>query len=139
MKRLIYMLMALMGFGAVSCEEITEEVAGEYGVPHVNFSLKARVVDEAGEPIEGIKVRVDWVEEYTNQDGEISINGSVFTGSQNRVRFEDVDGEENGGEFETLTLDITDKVEQTADGSGSWYDGAFKAELGDVTMKLKKE
>lgn len=139
MKRLIYMLMALVGFGAVSCEEITEEVAGEYGVPHVNFSLKARVVDEAGEPIEGIKVRVDWVEEYTNQDGEISINGSVFTGSQNRVRFEDVDGEENGGEFETLTLDITDKVEQTADGSGSWYDGAFKAELGDVTMKLKKE
>lgn len=139
MKRLIYMLMALVGFGAVSCEEITEEVAGEYGVPHVNFSLKARVVDEAGEPIEGIKVRVDWVEEYTNQDGEISINGSVFTGSQNRVRFEDVDGEENGGEFETLTLDITDKVEQTADGSGSWYDGAFKAELGDVTMKLKEE
>lgn len=139
MKKLIYLLMTLLGFGAVSCEQITEEVAAEYGVPHVNFSLKARVVDEAGEPIEGIKVRVDWVEEYTNQDGEISINDSVYTWSINRVRFEDVDGEENGGEFETLTLDITDKVEKTEDGYGGWYDGAYKAELGDVTLTLKTE
>lgn len=139
MKRVIYMLMALMGFGAVACEEVNSDVAGEYGVPHVTFSLKARVVDEAGEPIEGIKVSANWIEGYTNQDGEININGSVFTGSQYRVTFEDVDGEANGGEFETLTLDITDQVEQTADGSGSWNDGAFKAELGDVTMKLKEE
>lgn len=139
MKRLIYMLMALMGFGAVACEEVNSDVAGEYGVPHVTFSLKARVVDEVGEPIEGIKVSANWIEGYTNQDGEININGSVFTGSQYRVTFEDVDGEENGGEFETLTLDITDQVEQSADGSGSWNDGAFKAELGDVTMKLKEE
>lgn len=139
MKRLIYMLMALMGFGAVACEEVNSDVAGEYGVPHVTFSLKARVVDEVGEPIEGIKVSANWIEGYTNHDGEININGSVFTGSQYRVTFEDVDGEENGGEFETLVLDITDQVEQTADGSGSWNDGAFKAELGDVTMKLKEE
>lgn len=139
MKKLIYLLLALLGFGAVSCGEIGEDVAGEYGCPHVNFSLRARVVDEAGEPIEGIKVCVDWIEEYTDPNGEINVNESVFTGSQNRVRFEDVDGEANGGEFETLTLDITDKVEKTEDGSGSWYDGAFKAELGDVTMTLKEE
>jgi len=139
MKKLIYMLMALLGFGAVSCVEIGEDVAGEYGCPHVNFSLRARVVDEAGEPIAGIMVRVDWIEEYTDEEGEVSVNDSVFTGSQYMVRFEDVDGVENGGEFESLTLDIAEKVEQTADGSGSWYDGAFKAELGDVTMILKKE
>jgi len=139
MKKLIYMLMALLGFGAVSCGEIGEDVAGEYGCPHVNFSLRARVVDEAGEPIAGIMVRVDWIEEYTDEEGEVSVNDSVFTGSQYMVRFEDVDGVENGGEFESLTLDIAEKVEQTADGSGSWYDGAFKAELGDVTMILKKE
>ena len=139
MKKLIYLLLALLGFGAVSCEEIGEDVPVEYGCPHVNFSLKARVVNQIGEPIEGIKVRVDWIEEYTDPNGEINVNVSVFTGSQNMVRFEDVDGEANGGEFETLTLDITDKVEQTEDGSGSWYDGAFKAELGDVTMTLKEE
>lgn len=139
MKKLIYLLLALLGFGAVSCEEIGEDARVEYGCPHVNFSLKARVVNQMGEPIEGIKVRVDWIEEYTDPNGEIDVNVSVFTGSQNMVRFEDVDGEANGGEFETLTLDITDKVEQTEDGSGSWYDGAFKAELGDVTMTLKEE
>lgn len=139
MKKLIYLIMTILGFGAVSCEEIGEDVAAEYGCPHVDFSLKARVVSEAGVPIEGIMVRVDWIEEYTNEEGEVSVNDSVFTGSQYMVRFEDVDGVENGGEFESLTLDIAEKVEQTADGSGSWYDGAFKAELGDVTMMLKKE
>ena len=31
----------------------------EYGCPTVNFSLKARVVDEAGNPIQGIEVRTE--------------------------------------------------------------------------------
>ena len=31
----------------------------EYGTPNVHFSLKARVVDEAGVPIQGIEVRTE--------------------------------------------------------------------------------
>ena len=53
--------------------------------------------------------------------------------------FTDVDGEENGGEFETLELNISDEVEQVAEGSGSWYEGGYKADLGDVVMTLKTE
>ena len=65
--------------------------------------------------------------------------GQVFPGDQYMVTFEDVDGEENGGEFETLVLDITDKVEKVGVGSGSWHDGDYTAELGDVTMILKEK
>lgn len=138
MKKLMYFLMALVGFGFTSCDDGgILPAAPEYGCPHVNFSLKARVVDQSGEPIEGIKVQTGWIDGHTNQDGEIKVNGTVYPGDQYIAIFEDIDGEANGGEFETLRLDITDKVVQTEEGSGSWYDGAFKAELGDVTMVLK--
>lgn len=139
MKKLIYMLMALLGFGAASYGEESEEMPVEYGVPHVNFSLKARVVNESGEPIEGIRVCSDWPEIYSDEAGNINATYQVFPGAQNMAIFEDVDGEANGGEFERLELDIKDKVVQTADGHGGWCDGDFKAELGDVVMTLKSD
>ena len=53
------------------------------------------------------------------------------------MEFVDPDGMENGGDFETLTLDITDKVEQVEEGEGNWYEGGFRAELGEVTLHKK--
>ena len=132
--------MALLGFGMVGCEG-EDRAAPEYGCPHVNFHLKARVVDEAGEPIPGIEVRLnnDWGKLVESDNlGEIDALGSTFPGNQYEIVFKDVDGTENGGEFETLVLDITDKVEQTAEGEGSWYAGDYKAELGDVTLTRKE-
>ena len=70
MKKLIYFLMALLGFGAVGCEEFG---AAEYGCPNVDFRATARVVDEAGEPIEGIRVgiyREQWDGGYRCEDFE---------------------------------------------------------------------
>jgi len=132
--------MALLGFGMVGCEG-EDRAAPEYGCPYVNFNLKARVVDEAGEPIPGIEVRLnnDWGKLAESDNlGEIDALGSTFPGNQYEIVFKDVDGEANGGEFETLVLDITDKVEQTAEGVGSWYAGDYKAELGDVTLTRKE-
>ena len=48
MKKLLYMLLALLGISATGCDFMRVE----YGTPHVHFNLKARVVDEAGKPIE---------------------------------------------------------------------------------------
>lgn len=144
MKRLIYFLMALLGFGAISCDSIDFDAAAEYGCPHVNFSLKARVIDEAGNPIQGIEVRTKGDHRFDNKTGfsdymgNIDAYGSVWPGSQYEVVFEDVDGEANGGQFESLELDITDKVRQTEEGSGSWYEGGYTADIGDVTMKLRE-
>ena len=147
MKKLIYFLMALMGFGAAGCEES----AAEYGCPNVNFRVTARVVDEAGEPIEGIRVGI-YHEEwdggyacgdfenrtgYTDYQGCIDAYGSPFSVPEKLV-FEDVDGEANGGEFETQIIDVVG-VEQTEEGSGHWYGGAYEVHIGDVVMTHKAE
>ena len=61
----------------------------------------------------------------------------MWPGAQYDVVFYDNDGALNGGEFETLELNIRDKVEQIKDGDGNWYNGSYRADLGDVTMILK--
>lgn len=141
MRRLIIFLLGLLGFTAVSCDR--PDNLNAYGTPHVLFSLKARVVDEAGNPIKGIEVDANehyWANDnrFSDDEGNIDTFGSVSPGDQYRVRFIDVDGAENGGEFETLELDITDKVVKVAEGSNGWREGEYKAELGEVTLKLKQ-
>ena len=142
MKRLLYILLGLLGLS--SCEHFFG--AAEYGVPHVNFSLKARVVDEAGNPIQGIEVRTEeggrfeYNTGFSDYEGYIDASGGYFwPGAQNqKMQFIDIDGEANGGEFETLTVKI-DNLIQTEEGDGNWYDGAYTADLGTVTMKLKEQ
>ena len=137
MKKLIYFLLALLG---ISCDVGMVM----YGVPHISFSLKARVVDEAGNPIQGIEVRTKDGDYFTDRTGvsdylgNIDAHGGFWPGTQYDVVFYDIDGPLNGGEFEALEMDISDKVVQTKEGDG-WDRGTFVAELGDVTMTLKSE
>ena len=142
MKRFIYFLLALLGFGAVACDNGSHTVV-EYGCPTMTFSLKARVVDEAGKPIEGIEVQTKdnafYADNFSDAEGNIDLNVSMWPDTNIDLVFTDVDGAENGGEFETLELNIADKVEQVKEGSGSWYEGGYKADLGDVVMTLKEE
>lgn len=144
MKKLLYMLLALLGISATGCMRV------EYGTPHVNFNLKARVVDEAGKPIEGIEARVkgDWGDRYTPFDnrtgvtnylGEIDAHTSNIFNIEHEIIFIDPDGEANGGKFESKTVDISDHIVQTDEGDGNWYNGGYKAEIGDVVMKLEPE
>lgn len=142
MKRLIYILLGLLGL--TSCEQHFIGT-GEYGTPHVSFSLKARVVDEAGTPIQGIEVRTEddrpfeYNTGFSDYQGYIDARGSFWPGTERgKVKFIDIDGEANGGEFETLIVDI-ENATQTAEGSGNWYEGAYTADLGTVTMKLKEQ
>ena len=144
MKRFIYFLLALIGFGAGACDHGSmDDVVAEYGCPHINFSFKARVIDEAGKPIEGIEVQTRngdfYMDNFSDAEGNIDLKVGMWPDTNIDVIFTDVDGELNGGEFETLELNIADKVEQVAEGSGSWYEGGYKAELGDVVMTLKAE
>ena len=140
MKRLIYILLGLLGF--TSCEHFGSV---EYGTPNVHFSLKARVVDEAGVPIQGIEVRTEkgrhfeFNTGFSDYQGYIDARGSFWPGTEHgKVQFIDIDGEANGGEFETLTVDI-ENATQTEEGIGHWYEGAYAADLGTVTMKLKEQ
>lgn len=140
MKRLLYILLGLLGL--TSCDHFG---MAEYGCPNVSFSLKARVVDEAGNPIQGIEVRTEdgdhfeYKTGFSDYQGYIDAYGGFWPGTERgKVQFIDIDGEANGGEFETLTVQI-ENVTQTQEGSGSWYDGAYTADLGTVTMKLKEK
>ncbi|MBR2976083.1 MAG: hypothetical protein IKC57_04505, partial [Alistipes sp.] len=54
MKRFLLYLLSLLGFGLSSCAGGNLDA---YGVPHINFRLSARVIDESGEPIQGIEAR----------------------------------------------------------------------------------
>ena len=141
MKRILNYLLGLLGVGAASCIPVAM-----YGTPHVEFSLSARVIDEAGNPIQGIEVRTKSGQPFDHNTGIAdylgnieAVSGSMWPDEQYEVVFLDVDGEYNGGEFESLELDIRDKVRQTKKGSGDWYQGSYKAELGDVTLTLKAQ
>ena len=151
MKRLIYFLLSLLGFTAQGCDGIDnpfDDPVAMYGCPYANFTLSARVVTEEGEPIKDIILRnsdnnsILNVNVSSDQDGNILIKDSIFPPSlveKMEIVFEDVDGEANGGEFATVEMDISDKVEQVAEGDGDWYFGGYKADLGDVVLTPKQE
>lgn len=143
MKRFIYFLLALIGFGAGACDNDWGDVVPEYGCPRMNFSLKARVIDEEGNPIAGIEVQTRngdfYMDNFSDAEGNIDLTTGMWPNINIDVIFTDVDGEENGGEFETLELNISDKVEKVKEGDGRWYNGEYAADLGDVTMTLKAE
>lgn len=144
MKQLLYLLLAMLGFGfSTSC------VRCEYGTPHVNFRATARVVDKEGKPIEGIRVAIlheswdgeyyredfEWRTGYTDYEGNIDATASPFAVPKQLI-VEDVDGEANGGEFESQIVDVVG-FEQTENGSGNWYDGAYKFDMGEVALEHK--
>lgn len=146
MKRLLNILLTLLG-----CSFQAACMRCEYGTPNITFELKARVVDEQGMPIEGIEVRAlhgqddkhgqpfDNRTGISDYRGEINAGGFMWPGVQYNVRFIDPDGELNGGEFTTLEMEISDKVEQVKEGDGNWNEGSYRADLGDVTMTLAQE
>ena len=134
MKRLIYFLLTLLGFGAVSCERPMLE----YGCPTADYHVSARVVDSEGNSITGIEVGGSYGEVFgvSDADGVVDIN--YRGGSIRKITFTDVDGAENGGEFSKVEFDrdyLNRKVEKVEDGEG-WYEGKFNIELGDVEMTL---
>ena len=113
----------------------------EYGTPHVTFRLTARVVDEAGTPIQGIHVRTSDGEQFeyntgvSDYLGNIEATGAIWPGAQYEVTFVDIDGPLNGGEFEPLTVET--HAYHVKNGEGEWYEGGYAADMGDVVLKKK--
>ena len=140
MKRLLYLLMTLLGFGLHSCKV-------EYGAPYVNYKLSVRVVDEAGKPIPGIEVRKGFDygsyfvqgNDLTDSNGEYIMARFVsYATYPTDLLFEDIDGELNGGEFESKSVNISDKFVLIEDGGG-WYEGRYEAVVGDIVLEKKTE
>ena len=142
--KLIKIILPMLGVAAVDSCEVVGRV--EYGCPYADFRSNGVVTDGEDKPIQGIRVVVS-AENPGNYTGE-PISDTVWTTHSGqyyckyeefayvknvKLEFEDVDGPENGGEFQKVEIEIP--VTQYKDGE-SWYSGGFEANA-DVTM-LKK-
>lgn len=154
-KSFIAMLLGLLGFSA--CKDgIIEDRTGlaEYGQPSADFKFIGRAADAAGKPIPGVRVVVAPQGEDDPYYGGF-LNDTLYTDAQGRVekerlkydwpdtrmmavKFEDVDGEENG-EYGNVVLSEKDlRIEQTQKGSGNWYEGVYTI-TAEATLPEKSE
>jgi putative lipoprotein (rSAM/lipoprotein system) len=108
------------------------------------------VTDEAGTPIQGIKtVLKEMPDNYpnyaygidstmTDAAGKYQIETRVYVGQiSQKLIVEDIDGEANGGEFLSDTIDIS-KIEanKIGQGDGKWNSGKYEIK---ADIKLKKK
>lgn len=135
MRRLIYLLLGALGFTACS-----ESMMCEYGTPTAHFTVKGRVTDADGKPIKGIVVSskdVYGLDAVTGEDGQFATKTIPAVGIHGTLLFTDIDGAENGGEFETQTVDLDTLPEtKVAEGDGHWYVGEYEV-TADVKLKAK--
>ena len=112
-----------------------------YGTPVVGFSVKGKVVDSEGNPIPGIEVSqsdgYDARKVYTLEDGSFDYTAEDIGFEMETVKltFTDLDGEENGGDFQTQEVSIP--VQQTDQGDGAWDNGKFEAENVEIVLTKK--
>lgn len=118
-----------------------QESPAEYGMPHATYKVIGQVSSEDGTPIPGIEVLMtlynqdDFMKGTTDNQGKVEIVLDAWPNeTQASVEFKDVDGEANGGLFQSEKAIVT--FQKEAEGQGHWYEGTFSAE---VKVKLKKQ
>ena len=152
-------ILALLGLGG--CSEIPKIINGvdEYGMPHANYKIIGEVTAEDGSPIQGIKVKYsrleytddNGVKQYfqiedneflTDKDGKVNARANDWSTQPKEITItlEDIDGAENGGEFQSQVLS-EDKlsIDFKKDEKGSWHEGdytiSFSAKLKPVSTE----
>ena len=145
-KMLCVAVLGVLGFSA--CSDDPESASVAYCSPNAKYKYVGTVTDEQGNPIEGINVVMsgDYVSSTpfasltlkTDKDGKFStVTMSSVNTHIKTIEFVDVDGEANGGEFESQTITPKDMTKtQIKEGDGSWYKG--ESEL-SANIKLKKQ
>ena len=120
--KIIIVLLAILGVFN-SCRQ-----PDEYGTPYADYELKGTVTDaETSNPIKNIRVIHQRYRDtiYTNAEGKYAFvyNGDLI--EYLNLKFEDIDGEENGGYFAPQEIAVkftqADRVEK---GKG-WYEGKY--------------
>lgn len=132
------MAASLLGF-ATACDT-EKEIPVEYGTPNNNFKVQGKVTDKSGRPIPGIEVRNRFSHKKTTTDakGSYTLEGKGFAHSAD-LRFVDIDGPANGGEFaeKQVVIDFTED-DRTAPGDKKWYSGAYARKDVDAQLEEKE-
>ncbi len=151
-RALTAMLLTMLGFS--SCggngQNGADDIECLYGTPTSTFQVKGNVTDEEGNPIQGIKTKVEVKygaskndSVYTDSKGNYLLEKCAMTGIPTtekdivKVIFEDVDGEANGGTFANDTVQGNDlTIKQTSERKGTWNLGSYEI---TANAKLKKK
>ena len=147
-------LLGLLGFEA--CDG---PGADEYGCPWAEYQVKGVITDESGQPIPGIRVELAEHAEEQDYNGEKHVYhrglDTMQTDAQGKYQthvvsdlgcnvsalkiiIEDVDGPENGGDFQSDTLIVPNLEKTLVKKSDGWYNGKYELK-GDVTLKPKTQ
>ena len=135
-------LMALLGFGAFTACNMksmygcppTPLPPAEYGCPYAEYNFNVDVVDgEQDTPIEGVRVSVinKYNEQFTDTlvvaqtdakgKAMLSIEGETY--SNHTLAIDDIDGEDNGGEYNSTTVTVSTDSDNYVGGDGNWNIG----------------
>lgn len=151
-RTLLSGVLAILGFAG--CEKAWNGEC-EYGSPSVDYRVIGEVTDEAGKPLSGIRVIVqdkylyskdgDYEHTYNHEGDTVYTDAKgafqsakIHAGGiyKQRVVFDDVDGEANGGEFRSVDMSIKDLDSKQIKKGGDWYEGEYELST-KVQMKKK--
>lgn len=148
MRRLIDSVIRILCVAALGmlCFSLSGCTKEKYAL-RANYCYWGSVVDEDGNPIKGINVIMNGMilgmsdvqyTTVTNEKGEFGSGSfSTLDTSIDTIDFVDVDGEENGGDFQSVTIQVKDMVEkQLSEGNEDWFLGTF-AYIADIKLKKK--
>ena len=142
---LLGIVMGILGFSGCGKIIVTPD---EYGCPYADYKLVGDVKDVRKNPIPGIRVVLDRIPDeevgenaefqkdtlYTDANGHFGKDlPDDYWAETYTVKFEDVDGTENGS-YRTKVISGNEIVkERTKEGKG-WYEGAFTIHA-DATLE----
>lgn len=139
-------LLSMLGFEACDIKNEYGAPPSEYGTPYASYEVKGQVTDEDDNPIPGIRITASnspsdslaYQTVIADDAGHYALKErELYISDNDMIEFEDVDGEANGGLFQTQTLHIREMpMEKTADGKSNWDDGTYKV---NGSVKLKKQ
>lgn len=144
-SKLLAGILGVLGFAG--CDGLGEE-PDMYGCPIVDFQVKGAVTSENGELLKGIQVvvRTTWDDNphvadtvYTDAKGEFKSHelSSVSIDKQ-KVYFNDVDGDANGGAFKSDSIKLVDMDKKLLEKGDGWYNGKYELSF-EAPVKLSKE
>lgn len=151
--KIISFFLVLLGFSACGDDDENDPTICLYGSPSAKYTVKGKVVsaENKDNPIRNIRVvLIDNVDESkydyipgdtvtTDNEGQFEVQRHYFPAIDNKlkIKFEDVDGEENG-----LFLDkeeVIDFKEINPVDEGTWYKGEFIKDMNTVELSPKTE
>ena len=93
----------------------------QIGDPYMLFEIHGIVMDQDGNPIEGIEVSAGTTDVVkTNTNGNFTYHGRSVPMSSARLTFQDKDGDANGGEFLSQTFDVELRLKTPGEDNGNF-------------------